>query len=168
MFEPNCTQRTEIRTLFEFHINHSCITIYYFPNSCFQTFFLFLSDMADSVVKFDKNGDGIARYIIYNYQKRTPDGASTDYKMIGRWMGGSGLDLDVEDVIFSSNDLSSTTTEPTTTSTTETSVSDTTLPSVDNVLEEVFSVKRHIPQSVCSLPCKKGYAKIMNTVRNIF
>ena len=35
--------------------------------------------MADSSVKFDKNGDGIARYTIYNYQKRLSDGA-TDYK----------------------------------------------------------------------------------------
>ena len=45
--------------------------------------------MADSSVKFDKNGDGIARYTIYNYQKRLSDGA-TDYKVIGKWMDGLG------------------------------------------------------------------------------
>ena len=27
--------------------------------------------MADSFVKFDEHGDGLARYTIYNYQKNT-------------------------------------------------------------------------------------------------
>ena len=42
--------------------------------------FVFLfSDIADSTVKFDSKGDGLARYTIYNYQ-RTENG-KTDYKV---------------------------------------------------------------------------------------
>ena len=37
--------------------------------------------MADSTVKFESNGDGPARYTIYNYQ-RDKDG-HMDYRVIG-------------------------------------------------------------------------------------
>ena len=41
---------------------------------------LSVSDIANSTVKFDEKGDGLARYTIYNYQK---DGlGKTDYKVI--------------------------------------------------------------------------------------
>ena len=36
--------------------------------------------MANSTVQFDDKGDGLARYVIYNYQK-SPRG-KTDYKAI--------------------------------------------------------------------------------------
>ena len=36
--------------------------------------------MADSFVKFDEHGDGLARYTIYNYQKKT-NGIGYDYKV---------------------------------------------------------------------------------------
>ena len=61
----------------------------YLLNVILNIYFFNFSDMADSSVKFDKNGDGIARYTIYNYQKRLSDGA-TDYKVIGKWMDGLG------------------------------------------------------------------------------
>ena len=39
----------------------------------------FLSDVANSTVRFDEKGDGLARYTIYNY-KKNPDN-TTDYKV---------------------------------------------------------------------------------------
>ena len=54
--------------------------------------------MADSSVKFDKNGDGIPRYTIYNYQKNALDD-NTDYKVIGKWQ--EQLMMDAQDVIWS-------------------------------------------------------------------
>lgn len=42
--------------------------------------FISLADIANSSVKFDKKGDGLPRYIIYNYQKDLATG-KTDYKV---------------------------------------------------------------------------------------
>ena len=42
--------------------------------------FLVTEDMANSIVKFDEHGDGLARYTIYNYQKKTT-GTGYDYKV---------------------------------------------------------------------------------------
>jgi hypothetical protein len=36
--------------------------------------------MANSTVKFDEKGDGLARYTIFNYQKKL-EGAGYDYKV---------------------------------------------------------------------------------------
>ena len=41
------------------------------------------SDIADSIVKFDKSGDGLARYTIYNYQKNSHNNGY-DYKVRDR------------------------------------------------------------------------------------
>ena len=40
---------------------------------------LYVSDVANSSVKFDEKGDGLARYTIYNYQKDEQN--NTDYKV---------------------------------------------------------------------------------------
>ena len=40
------------------------------------------SDIADSIVKFDESGDGLARYTIYNYQKNSHNNGY-DYKVKG-------------------------------------------------------------------------------------
>ena len=40
---------------------------------------LYISDVANSSVKFDEKGDGLARYTIYNYQKDEQN--NTDYKV---------------------------------------------------------------------------------------
>ena len=43
------------------------------------------SDIADSIVKFDESGDGLARYTIYNYQKNSHNNGY-DYKVnISSW-----------------------------------------------------------------------------------
>ncbi|XP_023338104.1 metabotropic glutamate receptor, partial [Eurytemora carolleeae] len=42
------------------------------------------TDIGNSTVKFDEKGDGLARYIIYNYQRKL-GGAGFDYKVIGKW-----------------------------------------------------------------------------------
>ena len=41
------------------------------------------SDIADSIVKFDESGDGLARYTIYNYQKNSHNNGY-DYKVRNR------------------------------------------------------------------------------------
>ncbi len=38
------------------------------------------ADIANSTVKFDEKGDGLARYTIFNYQKKL-EGAGYDYKV---------------------------------------------------------------------------------------
>lgn len=38
-----------------------------------------ISDIANSTVRFDEKGDGLARYTIYNYQKNSDN--TTDYKV---------------------------------------------------------------------------------------
>ena len=40
-----------------------------------------ISDIANSTVRFDDKGDGLARYTIYNYQK-DGDSNNSDYKVI--------------------------------------------------------------------------------------
>ena len=49
---------------------------------CAGTFIIssiYVSDVANSSVKFDEKGDGLARYTIYNYQKDEQN--NTDYKV---------------------------------------------------------------------------------------
>ena len=38
-----------------------------------------ISDIANSTVKFDSKGDGLARYTVYNYRRDAATG-ETDYK----------------------------------------------------------------------------------------
>ena len=52
------------------------------PCLCAGTFIIpssYVSDVANSSVKFDEKGDGLARYTIYNYQKDEQN--NTDYKV---------------------------------------------------------------------------------------
>lgn len=138
-----------------------------------NNFSAFKKDMAQSSVKFDKNGDGIARYTIFNYQK--DENGRSDYKIIGKWH--SQLMMDAKDVIWSYVDPSTTTTmvpEVSSSTTSLTSFNG----SEDNFYETTTMVgqtnafgmtEEHldddgIPQSVCSFPCKTGEIMIMNTV----
>ncbi|XP_022245723.1 metabotropic glutamate receptor-like [Limulus polyphemus] len=50
-------------------------------------------DLAGSEVKFNHQGDGLGRYIIYNYQ-RIGNSSLFEYKRLGRWLDGLHLDLD--------------------------------------------------------------------------
>ncbi|GAB6033506.1 hypothetical protein CHUAL_013385 [Chamberlinius hualienensis] len=53
-------------------------------------------DMAGSEVKFDRSGDGLGSYNIFNYQK-TPNGGTT-YKLVGKWL--YALQIETEDMRF--------------------------------------------------------------------
>ncbi|KAH8323927.1 hypothetical protein KR074_003157, partial [Drosophila pseudoananassae] len=54
-------------------------------------------DLAGSVVKFDRQGDGLARYDILNYQ-RLKNSSGYQYKVIGKWF--NGLQLNSETVVW--------------------------------------------------------------------
>ena len=133
--------------------------------------------MADSSVKFDDNGDGIARYTIYNYQK--DETGRSDYKVIGKWH--SELMMDAKDVLWSFWDPTTTTVSPgmwPTTTLSPTLVAEdseaadetTTLAALEPAMTtwpDAFAsaeLDNAIPQSVCSFPCKTGEIMIMNTV----
>lgn len=58
--------------------------------------------MGGSQVKFDRQGDGLGRYTIYNYV-RDENTSSHYYKVVGKWF--DGLHLDLEDVIWPSGTL---------------------------------------------------------------
>ncbi len=49
------------------------------------------ADIANSTVKFDEKGDGLARYTIFNYQKKL-EGAGYDYKVRMDKAQGAGFD----------------------------------------------------------------------------
>ncbi|XP_032588820.1 metabotropic glutamate receptor isoform X2 [Drosophila mojavensis] len=50
-------------------------------------------DLAGSEVKFDRQGDGLARYDILNYQ-RLDNSSGYQYKVIGKWFNSLELNLD--------------------------------------------------------------------------
>ncbi|KAH8269764.1 hypothetical protein KR018_001288, partial [Drosophila ironensis] len=54
-------------------------------------------DLAGSEVKFDRQGDGLARYDILNYQ-RLENSSGYQYKVIGKWF--NGLKLNAEPVVW--------------------------------------------------------------------
>lgn len=129
------------------------------------------ADMAQSSVKFDENGDGMARYTIYNYQKNPVDG-TFDYAVIGKWY--SELMMEAKDVIWSSSYeaevMTTTTTTTTSTSRPTTGSSPGWSPSgssgqVSDSFGTTLGGPSIIPRSVCSFPCKTGEIMIMNTVR---
>ena len=49
-----------------------------------------IADVANSTVRFDEKGDGLARYTIYNYQK-DEDSNTTDYKVITVYESGLNI-----------------------------------------------------------------------------
>ncbi|XP_066247281.1 metabotropic glutamate receptor isoform X1 [Euwallacea similis] len=68
----------------------------------YQSYILNLNfnDLVGSPVKFDKSGDGLARYDILNYQ-RFPNSSGYHYKVVGKWF--SSLQLQHESLIFDHN-----------------------------------------------------------------
>ncbi|KAH8272471.1 hypothetical protein KR044_007720, partial [Drosophila immigrans] len=54
-------------------------------------------DLAGSEVKFDRQGDGLARYDILNYQ-RLDNSSGYQYKVIGKWF--NSLELNLETVVW--------------------------------------------------------------------
>ncbi|KAI8034101.1 hypothetical protein M5D96_013135 [Drosophila gunungcola] len=54
-------------------------------------------DLAGSEVKFDRQGDGLARYDILNYQ-RLENSSGYQYKVVGKWF--NGLQLNSETVVW--------------------------------------------------------------------
>ncbi|KAH8391456.1 hypothetical protein KR215_004293, partial [Drosophila sulfurigaster] len=54
-------------------------------------------DLAGSEVKFDRQGDGLARYDILNYQ-RLDNSTGYQYKVIGKWF--NNLELNLETVVW--------------------------------------------------------------------
>ncbi|KAL1493265.1 hypothetical protein ABEB36_011350 [Hypothenemus hampei] len=68
----------------------------------YQNYILDLNftDLVGSPVKFDKSGDGLARYDILNYQ-RLPNSSGHHYKVVGKWF--NFLELNYEDLIFDHN-----------------------------------------------------------------
>lgn len=90
-------------------------------------------------MKFDKNGDGIGRYNIYNFQR--VDGQWT-YKQIGQW-AEDGFQLHPDQLVFSVE-----------------------MTDDDSTMRQISgpdSVPRliRVPDSVCSKPCKLGEIKIV-------
>ncbi|KAH1022930.1 hypothetical protein HUJ04_012241 [Dendroctonus ponderosae] len=57
-------------------------------------------NLVGSPVKFDKSGDGLARYDILNYQ-RLPNSSGYHYKVVGKWF--DFLELNQEFLIFDHN-----------------------------------------------------------------
>lgn len=93
-------------------------------------------------MKFDKNGDGLGRYIIYNFQRVIPSG-QYQYKQVGQW-SDSGFELRVEELVFSVS------------------------PDDDDgtnrdIVIGTDGVRRtiRVPESICSKPCKVGQIKIV-------
>ncbi|XP_023158905.1 metabotropic glutamate receptor-like [Ceratitis capitata] len=54
-------------------------------------------DLTGSVVKFDRQGDGLARYDILNYQ-RLENSTGYQYKVVGKWF--KELELNIADVVW--------------------------------------------------------------------
>ncbi len=58
------------------------------------------TDMANSTVKFDAKGDGLARYTVYNYQRDAATG-KTDYRVVGKWY--NELKMNAGDVMWATD-----------------------------------------------------------------
>ncbi|XP_044742127.1 metabotropic glutamate receptor [Chrysoperla carnea] len=56
-------------------------------------------DLAGSEVKFDRQGDGLARYDILNYQKLANNASGYHYRMVGKWLINS-LKLNLNELIW--------------------------------------------------------------------
>ncbi|XP_059491291.1 metabotropic glutamate receptor isoform X2 [Neocloeon triangulifer] len=55
------------------------------------------TDLANSEVKFDSQGDGLARYDILNYQK-LPNTSGYHYKVVGKWF--HSLELNIDELVW--------------------------------------------------------------------
>ncbi|KAI2796560.1 Metabotropic glutamate receptor 3, partial [Blomia tropicalis] len=98
-------------------------------------------DLAGSEMKFDKHGDGLGRYNIFNFQ-RSPGTQQYYYKRVGEW-SDSGLKLHMDQLFFGR-----------------------TSDEHEDIMSVVTDSTGHeriirIPQSICSKPCKVGQIKII-------
>ncbi|EDW83550.2 uncharacterized protein Dwil_GK13663 [Drosophila willistoni] len=59
-------------------------------------------DLAGSEVKFDRQGDGLARYDILNYQ-RLDNSSGYQYKVIGKWF--NSLEMNLESIVWNNKEL---------------------------------------------------------------
>ena len=123
------------------------------------------TDIANSTVKFDNKGDGLARYTIYNYQRDARTG-KTDYKIVGKWH--NELNMNAEDVVWTAFEQNGQTSARLITTrsplSNESRISDLHATQSTSVPSSKAGDGR-IPTSVCSKPCKAGEIMIMNTVR---
>ena len=127
----------------------------------------YFPDIANSTVKFDSKGDGLARYTIYNYQRDARTG-KTDYKIVGKWH--NELNMNAADVVWTAFEQRSghSPTWPRTTHSPLSNESRVPDPRATPSVPVPPSSGEHgrIPTSVCSKPCKAGEIMIMNTVRH--
>ncbi|PRD36538.1 UNVERIFIED_CONTAM: mGluR [Trichonephila clavipes] len=65
---------------------------------------MYCKNLAGNQVKFDRQGDGLGRYTIYNYQ-RDENTSVHYYKVVGKWF--DGLHMDLNDVRWPSGKLTS-------------------------------------------------------------
>ena len=128
------------------------------PWECRFRFCSSVLDIANSTVKFDSKGDGLARYTIYNYQRDTRTG-KTDYTIVGKWH--NELNMNADDVVWPAEHQAKSTSTPSPSPQSNASllISDlhpTAFPSKEG--------KSPIPTSVCSEPCKAGEIMISQAV----
>lgn len=101
--------------------------------------------MAGSKIRFDKNGDGLGRYNIYNFQ-RIGNGSIYQYKEVGQW-SEAGFELRLPELVFSVKPEDDIDGDGTTQDTV--------------VMVEGVQHTIHVPESICSKPCKVGQIKIV-------
>ncbi|XP_077983546.1 metabotropic glutamate receptor 3-like [Glandiceps talaboti] len=87
-------------------------------------------DMVNSDVRFDKQGDGLGRYDIMNYQK-DPETGTYSYNKVGQWVDVLHMDSDL--VKFN--------------------------PKVSKREDSEDAVTPRVPYSQCSFPCEKNEVK---------
>ena len=56
-------------------------------------------DPVGSLVRFDKNGDGLGRYNVYNFQRSNLSSTGYTYKRIGSW-SDQGLKMNVSHILW--------------------------------------------------------------------
>lgn len=103
--------------------------------------------MAGTEIRFDKNGDGLGRYNIYNFQlnnsqRSTLSTNQYNYKKVGQW-SDAGLELYLDELVFNITPD-------------DDSFQDIQVDGNDGYTRIV-----RVPESICSKPCKVGQIKIV-------
>ncbi|KAH9421598.1 Metabotropic glutamate receptor 3, partial [Dermatophagoides pteronyssinus] len=104
-------------------------------------------DLAGTEIRFDKNGDGLGRYNIYNFQLNNSQRSTLKtnqyiYKKVGQW-SDAGLELSLDELVFSITQD-------------DDNFQDIQIDSMDGFTRIV-----RVPESICSKPCKVGQIKIV-------
>nr|XP_046918549.1 metabotropic glutamate receptor-like isoform X2 [Dermatophagoides farinae] len=104
-------------------------------------------DLAGTEIRFDKNGDGLGRYNIYNFQlnnsqRSTLSTNQYNYKKVGQW-SDAGLELYLDELVFNITPD-------------DDSFQDIQVDGNDGYTRIV-----RVPESICSKPCKVGQIKIV-------